>query len=204
MIIKMFNLDPKPMGIRCPEGCRLVKFSGTCDIPAWIDICKGSEPELVSKAADGYGRFRCELIDIDGPDPYRDTYFIECSGKKVATFTAVPDMWSTGMGYIHMVACKKEYAGRGIGKYMVDCALKILSDIGRERVFLLTGDSRLAAVSLYLKAGFIPANDGRTPEQSREQLEIWRGLVDKLKVPSLDYLDFEGNYLTTLSYVENH
>ena len=201
-MLKMFNLRPESKGVPCPEGCRVVRFSGDTDVPAWIDICKDGEQALIDRYSDGYAVFDRELIHIDGPDPYRDTWFVECGGKKIATFTAVPDMWSTGMGYIHMVACKQAYRGRGIGKFMADYALKILTDIGKERVFLLTSTGRLAALSVYIKAGFVAADDGRTPEESEEQLRLWQGVVNTLGLPSIDFLTFEGDYKTTI-YPEN-
>ena len=199
--LKMYMLEPKAKGIPCPEGCTVVRYKGEEDIPAWIDICKDGENSLLNPNAseeEHRDRFRCELIDIDGPDPLRDTYFIEYKGEKVATFTCVPNMWSTGMGYIHMVACKQKCRGMGIGKYMSDLAVQMLVDMGKNRLFLLSSESRLAALSVYIKEGFVPADDGKTPEESADQKKRWQYVVDTLNIPSLDFLNFDGSYNTTL------
>ena len=112
--LKMYNFSPVVKGLTLPEGFKVTKFSSEADIDRWISICSDG---LIDPAT-ARERFDCELINIDGPDPYRDTYFIESpDGVKVATFTVVPNMWSTGMGYIHMVACKTEYRGLGLGKF---------------------------------------------------------------------------------------
>lgn len=196
--LKMYMTDPKPKGIPCPEGCRVVRFRGDEDIPAWVDICRSGGGALIGPDEDGYAKFRRELIDIDGPDPLRDTYFIECAGEKAATFTAVPDMWSTGMGYIHMVACKEEFRGLGIGKFMSDYAVKLLTDIGKKRLFLLSSEAHFRALGVYIKEGFSAADDGRTNEELADQLRRWQAIVDKLGVQSLDFLNFDGSYNTTL------
>ena len=112
--LKMYMLEPKAKGIPCPEGCTVVRYKGEEDIPAWIDICKDGENSLIDPNAtyeEHLKKFRGELLELDGPDPLRDTYFIEYKGEKVATITVVPNMWSTGMGYIHMVACKQKCRG---------------------------------------------------------------------------------------------
>ena len=103
--LKMYNFSPKPQGKTLPEGFTVTKYKGEEDIDAWVEICSDG---LVSRDT-ARQRFIHELTEIDGPDPYRDTYFIEKDGEKIATYTVVPNMWSTGMGYIHMVACKSEY-----------------------------------------------------------------------------------------------
>lgn len=191
--LKMYNFSPVVKGLTLPEGFKVTKFSSEADIDRWISICSDG---LIDPAT-ARERFDCELINIDGPDPYRDTYFIESpDGVKVATFTVVPNMWSTGMGYIHMVACKTEYRGLGLGKFMADFSLKKLTEIGKEKIFLLTGDARLPALATYIKAGFLPVN--YIDEEGKDMVDRWQKIVNTLKIESLTLLDNDGNPMKEL------
>ena len=185
--LKMYNFNPQVKGKTLPEGFSVVKFSSEKDIDAWVEIC--SDGLIAADTA--YERFRCELVDIDGPDPYRDTYFIEKDGKKIATYTVVPNMWSTGMGYIHMVAVKSQFRGLGLGSFIADDSLRRLIEMGKDKIFLLTGDSRIPALSTYLKAGFLPVN--YIDDDGKDMLERWQKIADTLQLHNLKLLDNEGN-----------
>ena len=78
--LKMYNFSPAVRGRVLPEGFSVVKYSGEKDIDAWVEICSDG---LVDPAT-AYERFRRELTELDGPDPVRDTYFIEKDGRKKA------------------------------------------------------------------------------------------------------------------------
>ncbi len=194
--LKMYFTNPKAKGLALPQGFTLSKFSSEADIEDWLSICRDG---LISPDA-GIEKFRCELVDIDGPDPYRDTYFIEKDGQKIATFTVVPNMWSTGMGYIHMVACRSEYRGLGLGKFMADYALQKLIEMKKERVFLLTGDARLPALNTYIKAGFLPVN--YIDEEGKDMVARWQNIVNTLKIESLQLLNDDGSDMQMLHCTE--
>lgn len=185
--LKMYNFSPRVRGIELPEGFTIERFTCEEDIKDWVDICSQG---LIDPST-AYERFRCELIDIDGPDPYRDTYFISKNGERVATYTVVPDMWSTGMGYIHMVAVKEKCRGLKLGSFIADDSLRKLISIGKDRIFLLTGDSRIPALATYIKAGFLPVN--YIDEEGKDMLERWQNVVNTLKLEGLMLLDDEGN-----------
>ncbi len=186
--LKMYNFAPVVRGLSLPEGFSAVRFSCEDDIKDWVDICSQG---LVDPAT-AYERFQCELINIDGPNPYRDTYFIENSdGERVATYTVVPDMWSTGMGYIHMVAVKEKCRGMKLGSFIADDSLRKLIDIGKEKIFLLTGDTRLPALATYIKAGFLPVN--YIDDEGKDMVQRWQNVVNNLGLQSLMLLDDEGN-----------
>lgn len=184
--LKMYNFSPVVRGKRLPEGFSVVKYSSEADTDAWVDICSSS---LVDPAT-AYERFRHELTELDGPDPFRDTFFIEKDGEKIATYTAVPDMWSTGMGYIHMVAVKPEYRGLGLGSFIADDCIRILTEIGKKKIFLLTGDARTSALATYIKAGFLPVN--YIDDEGKDMVERWQRIVNNLGIDSLTLLDDVG------------
>ena len=129
----MYNFNPKVRGKALPEGFTVTKYKGEEDIPAWCEICSDG----LADPATAEERFYNELTKLDGPNPLRDTYFIEKDGKKIATYTVVPNMWSTGMGYIHMVAVKSEYRGLGLGSFIADDSLSKLIAMGKNKIFLL-------------------------------------------------------------------
>ena len=193
--LKMYNFHPQAKGLTLPEGFTVTKFTSEDQIAEWVDICCDGENPLVARET-GYEKFIQELTKLDGPDPYRDTYFIEKDGEKIATFTVVPNMWSTGMGYIHMVACKAAYRGQGIGKFIADTSLQKLMDMGKEKIFLLTGDARKAALRTYIKAGFLPVN--YIDDEGKDMVDRWQKIVNDLKLESLELLDNDGNPMMTL------
>ncbi len=186
--LKMYNFNPQPKGLTLPEGFNVVKWSCDEDVHPWVEICSDG---LIDHAT-GYERFHSEITNADGPEALRDTYFIEKDGVKVATFTIVPDMWSTGMGYIHMVALKSEYRGLGIGKFIADFSLEKLKSIGKEKIFLLTNDHRLPAIKSYLGAGFLPVD--YPTDDGTSMVERWQKIVNMLKIPQLTILDNDGNF----------
>lgn len=190
--LKMYNFSPNVRGKVLPEGFEVVKYKGEEDIPAWCEICSDG---LIDPAT-AEERFYNELTKLDGPNPLRDTYFIEKDGKKIATYTVVPNMWSTGMGYIHMVAVKSEYRGLGLGSFIADDSLNKLIEIGKEKIFLLTGDARTAALSTYIKAGFLPVN--YIDDEGKDMVERWQNIVNRLGLSELTLLDNEGNFYKTL------
>lgn len=195
--LKMYFNNPTARNIPLPDGFTVTKFQSEDDIEPWLEICRDG---LIAPDA-GVEKFRCELVDIDGPDPYRDTYFIEKDGKKIATYTVVPNMWSTGMGYIHMVACRSEYRGLGLGKFMADDAICKLIDLKKERLFLLTGDARLPALRTYISAGFLPVN--YIDEEGKDMVERWQNVVNALNIDSLDLLNDDGTFMQTLYKTES-
>lgn len=190
--LKMYNFHPEVKGFKLPDGFETVKFKCEADEQEWIDVCANA---LVNPE-NGHESFLRELVNIDGPDPYRDTYFIEKDGKKIATYTVVPNMWSTGMGYIHMVAVKEEYRGMKLGSFIADDSIKKLKEMGKEKIFLLTGDARIPALATYIKAGFLPVN--YIDDQGKDMIERWQNVVNTLKLESLMLLDNDGNEMYEL------
>ncbi len=184
--LKMYNFNPQPKGLAVPDGFKVVKWQGDENIHDWVSICSDG---LIDPAT-GYERFYNEITNADGPDAVRDTYFIEKDGIKIATFTVVPNMWSTGMGYIHMVACKSEYRGLGIGKFIADFSLTVLKSIGKDKIFLLTNDFRLPALKTYIGAGFLPVN--YTDEDGNDMLERWQKVINAVNIPSIAVLNNDG------------
>lgn len=190
--LKMYFINPTAKNIPLPAGFTVTRFQSEADIEPWLWICRDG---LIAPEA-GIEKFRGELMELDGPDPCRDTYFIEKDGQKIATYTVVPDMWSTGMGYIHMVACRSEFRGLGLGRFMADDAIRKLIALQKQRLFLLTGDARLPALRTYISAGFLPVN--YIDEEGKDMVQRWQNVVNSLGLDSLDLLNDDGSFMQTL------
>ncbi len=192
--LKMYCKNPSPRGKKLPEGFSVVKYAGEDDIADWLYICKDG---LIGEN-NGPEKFYDSFDPADGPDVYRDVYFIRDDklGKKIATFAVIPDMWHTGMGYIHMVAVRHEYRGLGLGSFLADYCLKLLKDIGKPCNYLLTGDARLSAVATYLKAGFIPVN--WVDDEGLDMIDRWKVIMRKLGLTELPMLNEDGSELPPL------
>ena len=80
---------------------------------------------------------------------------VECDGAPAATLAVICD-YEKKQGYIHMVACKPEFRGRGIGTRLNAEAVRTLISAGMETAYLTTDDFRIPAIKSYLRAGFFP------------------------------------------------
>jgi len=70
-------------------------------------------------------------------------------------------------GCIHMVACKPDFRGRGLGRLMLRMAVAVLKENGMETASLVTDDWRIPAIKAYLKVGFVPDLDSEPDYKER-------------------------------------
>ena len=162
--------DRKPAPeLNIPYGCEIKRFTeldGALD--AWLDIVQYGLSDG-RKDADFYGS-----LMLDWPDYSEDkNFFIVSDGEPAATLTVVchPENME---GYIHMVACKEKFRGRGFGTLLNNLALKVLKDEGMETAYLTTDDWRIPAIKSYLRAGFVPViPDGDTDAR-------WKAVFEKI------------------------
>jgi GNAT superfamily N-acetyltransferase len=90
-------------------------------------------------------------------------------------------------GRVHWVAIVPQMQGQGLAKPLMTCVCNRLRDLGHNRAYLNTLTARIPAINLYLKLGFVPQIS------SAEELDIWRKLQKKLKVPP-DLSTFETEF----------
>lgn len=98
--------------------------------------------------------FRKTMTEHTGFDE-KGCYFLFVKGEPAATITVICD-YVKKQGYIHMVSCKPEFRGMGIGHILNNIVIDALKKEGMETAYLTTDDWRLPAIKTYLKAGFIP------------------------------------------------
>ena len=171
--------------VELPQGFTVRRFSGSdSDIDLWIDITKnGLLPQDATKD---------NFIEAMVNYPYLDTeniIFIEDNSYGVATIT--PVIQENKMGYIHMVACRLEYRGMGLGNALNNIALKFLYDAGCNNAYLTTDDFRLAAIKSYITAGFLPVlyNDADEMESR------WSNVLSELNIDRISAVDSEGHFV---------
>ena len=129
--------------------CR--SFNGSDeDIEKWLDI-----------VADGLtdGRqdpdFFRECMYSHGPLEFDKFFIVEYGGEPAATLAVICD-YEKREGYIHMVACRTPFRGRGVGTRLNTEAVRALIGAGMETAYLTTDDFRIPAIKSYLRAGFYP------------------------------------------------
>ena len=109
----------------------------------------------------------------------RQCFIFDKDNNAIATATAWFDDNFNGQKYgkVHWVAIVPRMHGRGLAKPLLSIVYNKLRSLGHERAYLITANKRIAAVSLYLKFGFVPKIN------SPEELGVWRRLEKKLKYP---------------------
>ena len=129
----------------------LRSFNGSDeDMEKWLDIVQYG---LTAKREDADFFALCMLSHKELE--YNKIYMVEKDGDAAATLTVICN-YEKKEGYIHMVACKPEYRGRGLGNKLSSLAVRTLILSGMETAYLSTDDFRIPAIKSYLRAGFLP------------------------------------------------
>lgn len=104
---------------------------------------------------------------------YNRMVFIEnAAGEKVATATAYYDVIHhdpSGSGWLHWVAVRREYQGRGLSKPLVSHVLHLLRALGYTHGKVPTQTTTWLACKVYLDMGFRPI-----PENAVHSRDGWR------------------------------
>lgn len=170
-----------------PEGYRFV-FYKPGDRDTWIEIEKSAK-EFVSweQGIESWNRYYAgkdsELID-------RMVFVENAFGEKVATATAFYDIYGrdqSGAGWLHWVAVKREYQGRGLSKPLISYVLRLMNGLGYTHGKIPTQTNTWLACRIYLDFGFtpIPAN----ALHSRTGWKIIKTLTDHPALAAFDYAD---------------
>lgn len=176
----MLVFFPEKGALTLPEGYTVTNYAGEADIGPWIEICKnGLAPETADRAF-----FDGSITNVTCIDPYRDIFFLETGGEKVATITAINDRG--GMGEIHMVSVAASQRGKGLSHVLVRIAMNKLADAGVKAGRLTTDDWRKAACKCYLKNGCFPVNhDTDMPDR-------WRAILTEFGIDSIQMYTENG------------
>ena len=113
-----------------------------------MEICRHGE--LMEGEENAFERY---ISSVKGYDP-ETVFFILDGEEPIATTTVL--FAEENLGYIHMVAVRPDYKGRGLGGYLNRIALAAISRHGCVGARLTTDEWRVPAVRSYLKSGFRP------------------------------------------------
>ena len=165
-----------------PAGYRYEMYCGAPEqIEDWKTICKNG---LIRPEDDADDRFRAMILERDGVHPTEDLFFIvDDTGRRVATTAAVKR--EDGIGNVHMVASLPETRGKGLGHIMISHTLAMIEARGVPYTYLTTDDFRVAAVKVYLDAGFLPVIY-EDPES--DMTDRWNKMLELLHYPPVEYL----------------
>ena len=155
-----------------PEGIECKSFPELPDaLNTWLDIIGYLDgDEYAQLGRDYYEKTMLSYKNLDE----NMCYFLTVDGVPAATITVICD-YETKHGYIHMVTCKPNFRGRGLGHLLNEVAVYVLKREGMETAHLTTDDWRIAAIKTYLKAGLTPEL-----ESSPDYKERWEKIYSKI------------------------
>lgn len=152
-----------------PEGYRYV-FYQEGDRDQWIDIEKSAK-EFTSyeQGLEAWNRYYGGREDTL---TNRMVFIEDADGRKAATATAYYDVRGidkSGDGWLHWVAVRREYQGRGLAKPLITHVLDIMRDLGYTHAKIPTQTTTWLACKIYLDLGFCPV-----PENAVHSRDGWR------------------------------
>lgn len=154
LILERSSLDDLPC-YPLPEGYRYVYYREG-DKKDWIAIETSAREFILPEEGESawkryYAGKEKELEER--------MFFVETSdGEKAATATAFYDPQDLfGAGWLHWVAVKREYQGKGIAKALISHTLHRLKELGYPSIRIPTQTNTWVAARLYLDFGFRPA-----------------------------------------------
>ncbi|MBS7358976.1 MAG: GNAT family N-acetyltransferase [Oscillospiraceae bacterium] len=116
-----------------------------------------------------------------------DIIFLDYNGEHIGTVTAVyhPE---ENIGEFHMVGIRKDFRGKGLGKYLNQIALEKLETQGVDYIYLTTHEWRIGAVKSYLSCGFKPVLYDDNMEYR------WSNVLAYYNIDSVDMLNEDGSF----------
>ena len=168
LLLKRDSLDDIPM-YSLPDGYSFV-FYKSGDRDKWIEIEQSAkEFETYEQGLDSWNRF------FDGKDTEltcRMVFIENEHGEKVATATAFYDIHGrdkSGAGWLHWVAVRREYQGRGLSKPLIGYVLSLMRKLGYTHAKIPTQTTTWLACKIYLDFGFVPI-----PQNAVNSRDGWR------------------------------
>lgn len=167
-----------------PDGYRYAFFQPG-DRERWIDIEKSAK-EFASceQGMESWNRYYGGREDeLTG----RMVFVEDADGRKVATATAFYDIRGidkSGDGWLHWVAVRREYQGRGLAKPLISYVLKLMQSLGYTHAKIPTQTTTWLACKIYLDLGFRPIPENAV--NSREGWRIVKALTDHEALAEFD------------------
>ena len=170
--------------ISLPAGYRYAMYRDG-DRDAWIEIEKSAkEFDTREQGLDAWKRYYAEHTD---ELPGRMVFVVNEAGEKVATATAFYDIRGidqSGDGWLHWVAVRREYQGKGLSKPLISHVIQIMKALGQTHCKIPTQTTTWVAVKVYLDLGFRPIEKNLI--NSRDGWRIIKRLTDHPALAELD------------------
>lgn len=149
------DLDSIPK-FSLPDGFHF-EFYQNGDRDEWIEIEKSAkEFDCFEQGIDAWNRY---FLGKEKELETRMVFIVDSSGKKVATATAFYDITgkdNSGSAWLHWVAVKREYQGKGLSKPLISYVLSLMKAMGYTQAKIPTQTTTWVAVKIYLDFGFLP------------------------------------------------
>lgn len=127
------------------------------DRDTWIEIEQSAKE--FSDYDEGLTAWNKYYSDRENELYNRMVFVVNELGEKVATATAFYDINGkdkSGAGWLHRVAVKREYQGRGLSKPLITYVLNVMKALGHSNAKIPTQTNTWLAVKIYLDLGFRP------------------------------------------------
>lgn len=163
-----------------PAGYRFV-FYKQGDRDAWIDIEKSAKEFITYEQ--GLASWNKYYENRQEELPVRMVFIENSTGEKVATATAFYDIYGrdkSGDGWLHWVAVRREYQGKGLSKPLIAYVLNVMRGLGYKHAKIPTQTNTWLACKIYLDFGFMPL-----PENAVNSCNGWRIIKALTNHPSL-------------------
>lgn len=151
-----------------PDGYRFVPYSGN-DRDTWIEI-EMSAKEFISyeQGLEAWNRYFGERLE---ELPGRMVFIENGEGEKIATATAFYDIYGRDKkdGWLHWVAVRREYQGKGLSKPLITYVLHLMNNLGYTHAKIPTQTNTWLACKVYMDLGFLPVE-----ENMKHNREGWR------------------------------
>lgn len=162
------DLDALPL-FPLPQGYRFI-FYKPGDRDSWIDIEKSAK-EFISynQGLEAWNRY---YGNNENSLVNRMVFIENANGEKVATATAYCDIYGrdqSGDGWLHWVAVRREYQGRGLSKPLISYVLGVMRGLGYTHAKIPTQTTTWLACKIYLDLGFVPL-----PQNAINNIDGWK------------------------------
>ena len=164
--------ERKPLCL--PEGVEQKDISQFPNgVEVWCKVARYLQPE-------GYPDLTDEALyeaALNSRKNYRPEHcrILTVEGEPAATISVLCDEEKKD-AYVHMVACRPEFRGRGLGHLLNVVAEDLLKEARMQTAWLTSDEWRLAAIKTYLKAGYEP--DLKATPDAKER---WERVFAQLK-----------------------
>jgi GNAT superfamily N-acetyltransferase len=127
------------------------------DEESWVEIHNAADPSHPYSLEKFAREFEADRALL----PSRQAYLCSSDGKPVGTTSAwFYQVEQKEFGLVHWVAIHPQHQGRGLANPLLSLICHRLRELGHTQAYLNTSTSRIPAIGLYLKFGFVPHSHG--------------------------------------------